>query len=83
MKEISLKGSFYEMGIKYGKECKKEIKSFCFMARMMADIIQPQMEIREGYAYFTWNAVTTGLKTSPPSFRSNFEFVYFYLSAFN
>lgn len=38
MKEITLKGSFYEMGVQYGKECKKEIKKFTFLTRMMAAV---------------------------------------------
>jgi len=38
MKEINLKGSFYEMGVQYGKECKKEIKTFAKMAYIMASL---------------------------------------------
>ncbi len=34
MKEINVKGSFYEMGLQYGKACKKEIKRFCFLMRI-------------------------------------------------
>jgi predicted choloylglycine hydrolase len=38
MKEINLKGSFYEMGVQYGKECKKEIKTFAKMAYLMPSL---------------------------------------------
>jgi len=38
MKEINLKGSFYEMGVQYGKECKKEIKTFSKGAYLMASL---------------------------------------------
>ena len=38
MKEIILKGSFYEMGVQYGKACTKEIKSFANMAYLMASL---------------------------------------------
>lgn len=38
MKEIILKGSFYEMGVQYGKACTKEIKSFAKMAYVMASL---------------------------------------------
>ncbi len=38
MKEINLKGSFYEIGVQYGKECKKEIKTFAKMAYLMASL---------------------------------------------
>jgi len=38
MKEINLTGSFHEMGVQYGKECKKEIKTFAKMAYIMASL---------------------------------------------
>jgi len=38
MKTIRLQGSFYEMGQQYGKECKKEIKSFAKMSYIMASL---------------------------------------------
>lgn len=38
MKEIILKGSFHEMGVQYGKECKKEIKTFVKGAYIMASL---------------------------------------------
>ena len=38
MKELKLKGSFFEIGVQYGKECKKEIKSFAKMAYLMASL---------------------------------------------
>jgi|GEM_PF-2764904 len=38
MREINLSGSFYEMGVQYGNECKKEIKSFSKGAYIMASL---------------------------------------------
>ena len=38
MKELTLKGSFYEMGLAYGKECEKEIKTFAKMSYLMASL---------------------------------------------
>ena len=38
MKEITLQGSFYEMGVQYGKKFKKEIKTFAKMAYLMASL---------------------------------------------
>lgn len=38
MKEITLKGSFCEMGVQYGKACKSKIKSFSKMAYIMASL---------------------------------------------
>lgn len=38
MKELNLHGSFYEMGHQFGKECKKEIKSFAKMSYLMVSL---------------------------------------------
>jgi len=38
MKELVLKGSFYDMGIKYGEACKKEIKLFIKVIYFMVSI---------------------------------------------
>ena len=38
MKNITLNGSFFDMGERYGKECKKEIKSFAKMSYIMASL---------------------------------------------
>lgn len=38
MKNINLQGSFFEMGQQYGKECKKEIKSFAKMSYILASL---------------------------------------------
>lgn len=38
MKEINLSGSFYEMGVQYGIECKKEIKTFSKGAYLMTSL---------------------------------------------
>lgn len=38
MKELTLRGSFYNMGRQYGKACKKEIRSFAKMAYIMASL---------------------------------------------
>ena len=38
MKHLTLQGSFYDMGQQYGKECKKEIKSFAKMSYIMASL---------------------------------------------
>ena len=40
MKEVILQGSFYEMGLQYGKQCKKEIKTFAKMSYLMASLTQ-------------------------------------------
>ncbi len=36
MKELQLKGSFYEMGLTHGRECKKTISKFAKGAYIMA-----------------------------------------------
>jgi hypothetical protein len=38
MKHLTLQGSFFEMGEQYGKQCKKEIKSFVKMSYIMASL---------------------------------------------
>jgi len=38
MKELQLKGSFYEMGLIYGRECKKQIAKFAKGAYIMASL---------------------------------------------
>lgn len=38
MKEIELQGSFYEMGQQYGRQCRKEIKSFVKMSYIGATL---------------------------------------------
>ncbi|NQT73758.1 MAG: hypothetical protein HQ553_13480, partial [Chloroflexi bacterium] len=38
MKEITLRGTFYEMGKQYGEACKKNIKSFAKMTYLMASL---------------------------------------------
>lgn len=38
MKEVQLQGSFYEMGIQYGKECKSKIRKFAKGAYIMASL---------------------------------------------
>jgi predicted choloylglycine hydrolase len=38
MKKITIQGSFYEMGQQYGKQCKKEIRSFTKMSYIMASL---------------------------------------------
>ena len=38
MKELTLQGSFYEMGLAYGEQCKKEIKTFAKMSYIMASL---------------------------------------------
>ena len=38
MKELTLQGSFYDMGFQFGKACKKEIKTFAKMSYLMASL---------------------------------------------
>ena len=38
MKELKLKGSFYEMGVLYGKVCKKNIQSFAKMSYVIVSL---------------------------------------------
>ena len=38
MKELTLRGSFHEMGVQYGRACAKEIKTFAKMAYVMASL---------------------------------------------
>jgi len=38
MKELTLQGSFYDMGCQFGKTCKKEIKTFAKMSYLMASL---------------------------------------------
>ena len=38
MKELSLHGSFHDMGLQFGKACKKELKTFAKMSYLMASL---------------------------------------------
>ncbi len=38
MKEVTLKGTFYEMGKQFGEACKKNIKTFAKMTYLMASL---------------------------------------------
>ena len=38
MKHLTLEGSFFEMGHQFGRESKKEIKTFAKMAYLMASL---------------------------------------------
>ena len=83
MKEVTLKGSFYEMGRQYGSSFKKEIKSFCFMARMMAaigegegrDFFRPKWYHAPG-AFFQLRKYHKKYKIIAQKFEKNIEKYY-------